>query len=293
MALHQHGQLRVRLNGRLTAVFRITPSLFAAVNSSWQSVLLYYGVATAALAALWTVLGGDSRTSVPAEALAAVEEIVPNESALMEVMKMRNILLIAARVFGGMWVFQLYTAFLSHFRFARGMSLEQASLMTQVLPLSGLFAAVGGGIGTARSGLRKPFTWPIAFFTLFGCIGAIELTDPTGIRLSLVLVGIGSAGSLAAVFTLMMELPNMTPTRLGAAQGFVWAVGYFGAFMSPVLGGLLAQSMGLRPVMLGFLAFPLLPIIAMYFLPETGSGRRAVEMATAPSTAAVGSQANP
>lgn len=107
----------------LTAVFRITPSLFAAANSSWQSVLLYYGVATVAVAALWTVLGRDSRTSVPAEALATVEEIVPNESALMEVMKMRNILLFAAGLFGGMWVFQLYTAFLPlFFRFARGMS---------------------------------------------------------------------------------------------------------------------------------------------------------------------------
>ena len=77
--------------------------------------------------------------------------------------------------------------------------------------------------------------------------------DPTWIRLSLVLVGIGSAGSLAAITTLLMELPGMNPTRVGAALGFVWAIGYFGAFVSPFLGGALAAHIGLRTVMLCFL----------------------------------------
>ena len=165
----------------------------------------------------------------------------------MEVAKMRNVLLIAAGLFGGMWVFQIYTAFLPEFfRTYRGMTLSEASLMTQVLPFTGLFAALGGGIGTGMSGLRKPFTWPIAFATLVGCAGAIMLPDPMWIRLSLVLVGIGAAGSLAAITTLLMELPGMNPTRVGAAIGFVWAIGYFGAFISPFLGGALAAQIGLR-----------------------------------------------
>ena len=191
-------------------------------------------------------------------------------AALMEVARMRNVLLIAGGLFGGMWVFQIYTAFLPEFfRSYRGMSLAEASLMTQVLPFTGLFAALGGGIGTGMSGLRKPFTWPIAFATLLGCAGALTFPDPTWIRLSLVLVGIGSAGSLAAITTLLMELPGMNPTRVGAALGFVWAIGYFGAFISPFLGGALAAHIGLRTVMLGFLVFQFLPIVTMYFLPET------------------------
>jgi MFS family permease len=229
------------------------------------------------VALLWTILGRQGTTApVPTE----VENYVASESALIEVMKMRNVLLIAIGLFGGMWVFQLYTAFLPQFfRGFRGMSLAEASLLTQVLPLTGFFAVLGGGFGTALTGLRKPFTWPIAIFTLVGCFGAIELSNPTWIGLSLVLVGIGSAGSLVAITTLMMELPNMNPTRLGASLGFVWAVGYFGAFLSPVLGGKLAASIGLREVMLGFLAFQILPTVALYFLPETGPGRAGVEKA--------------
>jgi len=200
----------------------------------------------------------------------------------MEVAKMRNVLLIAAGLFGGMWVFQIYTAFLPEFfRTYRGMTLSQASLMTQVLPLAGLFAALGGGIGTGMSGLRKPFTWPIAFTNLVGCAGAIILRDPMWIRISLVLVGIGAAGSLAALTTLLMESPGMNPTRLGAAIGFVWAVGYLGAFISPFLGGALAARIGLRTVMLGFLVFQFLPIVTFYFLPETGPSRARYEIAGA------------
>jgi CP family cyanate transporter-like MFS transporter len=258
----------------LTAVFRATPALFAAVGGSWQMTLLWYGIGSVGVALLWTILGREHRTEITAPAPSAIEAPAERGSALMEVAKMRNVLLIAAGLFGGMWVFQIYTAFLPEFfRSYRGMSMAEASLMTQVLPFTGLFAALGGGIGTGMSGLRKPFTWPIAFATLVGCAGALMLPDPTWIRLSLVLVGIGSAGSLAAITTLLMELPGMNPTRVGAALGFVWAIGYFGAFLSPYLGGALAAHIGLRTVMLGFLIFQFLPIVTMYFLPETGPGR--------------------
>jgi MFS transporter, CP family, cyanate transporter len=266
----------------LTLVFRATPALFAAVGSSWRMTLLWYGVGSAGVALLWTIFGRERRSEIVAPASDAIEDAAERGSALMEVAKMRNVLLIAAGLFGGMWVFQIYTAFLPEFfRSYRGMSMAEASMMTQVLPLTGLFAALGGGIGTGMSGLRKPFTWPIAFATLIGCAGALMLPDPTWIRLSLVLVGIGSAGSLAAITTLMMELPGMNPTRVGAALGFVWAIGYFGAFISPFLGGALAAHIGLRTVMLGFLAFQFLPITTMYFLPETGPGRPRYEIAPA------------
>jgi len=265
----------------LTAVFRATPALFAAVGS-WRMVLLWYGVGLAGVALLWTLFGRERRLETSLSAQDTADAPVERGSALMEVAKMRNVVLIAAGLFGGMWVFQIYTAFLPEFfRTYRAMTLAQASLMTQVLPLAGLFAALGGGIGTGMSGLRKPFTWPIAFTSLVGCAGAIVLRDPMWIRLSLVLVGIGAAGSLAAVTTLLMELPGMDPTRLGAAIGFVWAIGYFGAFISPFLGGALAARIGLRPVMLGFLIFQLLPIVTMYFLPETGPARARYEVAAA------------
>jgi MFS family permease len=195
---------------------------------------------------------------------------------------MRDVLLLAGGLFGGMWVFQVYVAFLpTYFLTYRAMSLADAAAVTAVLPLAGIFAAAAGGMGTAWSGLRKPFTWPIGVLTLVGCAGAVLAPTPGWISASLVLVGIGSAGSLAALTTLLMELPGMTPERMGAALALVWAVGYVGAFASPFVGGALAETFGLREVLLGFLAFQLMPIVATYFLPETGPGRARIEVVAA------------
>jgi hypothetical protein len=70
-----------------------------------------------------------------------------------------------------------------------------------------------------------------------------------------------------------MELPGMTPEKMGVGLAFVWSVGYAGAFVSPIVGGAMAASIGLKNVMMFFLVFQFLPIVCMYLLPETGKGR--------------------
>jgi len=269
----------------LFAVFQLTVPIYNAVGTSWLTVLRDYGIACAVVAVAWTIFGRERHVAIVDAALAESAE-ERSGSALGEVAKRREIQLIAAGLFGGMWVFQLYTAFLpTYFSQYRGLGLGEASALTSVLPLTGIFAALGGGLGTGMLGLRKPFLWPVAICTLVGSLGAIMFPDPMMIRLSLVLVGIGGAGSLAAITTLVMELKGMTPEKMGVGLAFVWSVGYAGAFLSPIIGGALAASIGLKNVMLFFLVFQFLPITCMYMLPETGKGRTT---APQPATAAAG-----
>jgi MFS family permease len=196
----------------------------------------------------------------------------------------REVRLTAVTVFGAMWVFQLYTAFLpQYFHEFRAMSLTQASALTAILPLTGIVASIGGGMGTAIARLRKPFTWPISCLPVLGCAGAILSPEPAVLRLSLMLVGIGMAAPLPAVVTLFMELPWMTPQKIAGCFALIWSAAYAAAFLAPFVGGILATKVGLRPVMLGFIVFELLPIVAMYFLPETGTGRRRLEIAAYPA----------
>jgi MFS family permease len=265
----------------LFVVFQLTVPIYTAVGASWLLVLRDYGIVCAIVALGWSIFGYERRVAMVETAVAEAAEV--RGSALGEVARRREILLIACGLFGGMWVFQLYTSFLpTYFSQYRGLGLAEASSLTSVLPLTGIFAAVAGGLGTGMSGLRKPFLWPVAICTLLGCFGAIMFPDPMLIRASLVLVGIGSAGSLVAITTLVMELPAMTPDKMGAALGFVWSVGYAGAFVSPYIGGAIASSIGLKNVMLFFLVFQFLPIGCMYLLPETGKGRTTqVQTATA------------
>lgn len=262
----------------ITLVFAITPRVYYALGSSWQQVLVAYGVSAVAVALLWTIFGRERQTAVVSSSAHGTRD----PSNLPEVLRMRGVILMAIALFGGMWVFQLYTAFLpEYFRIQRGMALDEAASLTAVLPLAGIFAAAAGGIGTAIVGLRRPFLWPMAILTLIGCAGAVLIPDLNGIRLSLVLVGIGASGGLAATATLMMELPGMTAAKMGTGFAFIWAVGYAGAFISPFLGGALASAMGLRNVMLAFLVFQITTFIALYLLPETGPGRKQIALAAA------------
>ncbi|HUN56862.1 MAG TPA: MFS transporter [Candidatus Binataceae bacterium] len=264
------------------AVYAITTPLYQAVGASWQRVLTIYGIVAAVVALLWSILGRERQSAT----VSAVSHGPRPASNLPEVLRMPGVLLMAIALFGGMWVFQLYTAFLPEFfRTERGLTLGEAASLTALLPLSAIFAAALGGIGTAMVGLRRPFLWPIAVTTTIGCAGAVLFPSLDGIRVSLLLIGIGSAGGLAATGTLIMELPGMTPARMSTAFAFIWAVGYGGAFISPFLGGALAPILGLRDVMVGSLAFQLLPIVSMYLLPETGPGRKRIAM-TSPEPAA-------
>ena len=262
----------------ITAIFSITVPLYVAVGSSWMLVLRYYGFGCAAIALLWTLLGHERRDTQPGAA-----KIRPHgTSAIREVIGMRDIMLLAIALFGVMWVFQLYTTFLPQFfREYRGLGLSEASALTAVLPTAGMFAALLGGLGTGFTGLRKPFLWPLASCSLIGCFGAVTLRDPGMIKLSLVLVGIGTAGWGAAFSTLVMELPGMTPEKTATALSFLWSVGYAGAFVAPFLGGAIAGSTGLRPVMLVSLLLLLGTIGAFYLLPETGPQGARMQVAAA------------
>lgn len=253
----------------LTAAFALTGPIYVAFASDWHRVLLAYGVWTAAVAVLWSVLG---RTH-PSHAAAAAGH-GGGGGSLGDVIAMRGVQLVAIGLFFGMWVFQLYSAFLPQFfQTVRGMPLERAGSLTALLPLAGVFAAAGGGVLSGIIGLRRPFTYPMQALLGLGALGAVAFTDPVAIELSLIVLGIGSSAGLSTIFTLMMELPGMTPTRAGTGLGIVWGAGYAGAFLSPVICGALAGKFGLESVMLGSLVLMLIAVGAFYLVPETGPGR--------------------
>jgi MFS family permease len=262
----------------LAALFAITPRVYHALGSSWQRTLTSYGLSAAAAAILWTLFGRQRLIGATASHQAH------SPSNLPEVLRMRGVILMSIALFGGMWVFQIYTSFLPEFfREYRGMGLERASTLTGLLPTTGIFAAGLGGVANSVMGLRKPFLWPMAILAAIGYLAATLLTDMAGISAGLVLIGIGASGGLAATVTLMMELPGMTPAKMGPAFATIWAVGYTGAFISPILGGMLVPTMGLQNVLLLAVSLQLLPIVAMYMVPETGPGRRSLAIAASPA----------
>ncbi len=260
----------------MTAAFSVTAPLYAAVGYSWSAVMRNYGYAALAIAIAWTILGRDK----PRTEVSAIEIPPPEHEHLfiLEVLRMRNVVFMALATFGAMWAFQIFVGFLPVFyQNYRGLSLSEASSLTAVFPFSGIFGSIAVGVLTGRTGLRKPFMWPVELFvTLSGFLGSVLFANIALIRIALIMLGAGSAGSLVANTTLVMELPGMTPELMGSAQALIWSAGFTGAFISPPLGGALADMFGLRAVMLGFLAFQVMEIVFLYLVPETGPGAHRV-----------------
>jgi MFS family permease len=264
----------------LTAAFAVTGPVYVALGSRWRMVLLTCGLIVTAIAILWTLLG---RTH-PSHAVGGGGHTA-DAGAMREVLRMRDIRVIAIALAAGMWVFQLYSAFLPEFfRTVRGLTLEQAGNLTALIPLAGIFAAAGAGLMTGAIGLRRPFTYPMLILFGLGCLGSVTLANLAAIRVSLILIGVGSSAPLPTFFTIVMELPGMTPTKAGSGLGVIWAAAYMGAFLSPFICGALAGRFGLEAVMVGSLVFSLINIGGFYMVPETGPGRMPLGSAAAPRT---------
>src|SRR5262249_217676 len=159
----------------LFALYAITPRVYHALGSSWQWTLTDYGISAAVVALLWTVFGRQRRSQ------ASGEQQAPSASNLSEVLHMPAVILMSIPFFGGLGTFQIYTSFLPEFfREYRGLGLEQASALTGLLPLTGIFAAGLGGIASGVLGLRKPFLWPLAILSLIGFLIVILFTGTAG-----------------------------------------------------------------------------------------------------------------
>ena len=264
----------------LTAAFAVTGPVFIALGSHWRTVLLTYGLIVTAIALLWTMFGKPILRHTEATGHAA------DAGAMREVLGMRDIRVIAIALASGMWVFQLYSAFLPEFfHTVRGFSLEEAGSMTALVPFAGVFAAAGAGVMTGAIGRRRPFTYPMQMLFGLGCLGSVTFTSVAAIRISLILIGVGSSALLPTLLTMVMELPGMTPTKAGSGLGVVWCAGYTGAFLSPFICGALASRFGLEAVMVGSLVFALVAVGGFYMVPETGPGRVRVSSEAALRTA--------
>ncbi|HTW88104.1 MAG TPA: MFS transporter [Candidatus Binataceae bacterium] len=263
----------------LALVFAVMPVIYHATGKQWAASMLYAGLAVAAIAILWTIFGREPHRS-GAQSEAGGHGGAAGGSSMREVIGMRGVRLVAVALFGSLWTFQIFTAFLPlYLHTTQGMSLEEADGIVAILPLTAAFAAAGGGFCAAVTGLRRPFMWPIQFLMFVGAVGAVGFHDPMAIRLSMVAFGAGTSGPLSGILTTMMELPGMTPVKMGSAYGVIWAMGFAGAFISPFLGGAIAGRIGLLPVMMVFAGFALVATLALYLLPETGPGHRPVEVA--------------
>jgi len=252
--------------------FTLTIPMFILFGHSWRVVFGAWGIFMTVTALAWTIWGRDG--SDDARGLTAERQHEPGWRLYVQVWKNREVRLLSLALAGDLWSFQFLTSILPTFYTAEaGMSMELSSQLTALFPVAGIAAGLLCGIWMSRLGLRKPFTYPLHVMIFVGTFMAINCTGFLRV-LGIALAGFGNAGWAPALYTMPMEFEGMTAEKVGAVFSIMLSIGYLAAFVSPWLGGWLAETISIHHTIFLFSFSSLMAAIATFMMKETGpSGR--------------------
>jgi len=161
----------------------------------------------------------------------------------------------------------------SYFIQTQNMTMEVASNWVSTVFLIGIPAAIAGGLLGAKAGVRKPFLIASGLMLGIGVFATVLLTGISAI-IGLILIGIGLLFYTGILFTIPMEIPNMTPETTGLMIGIITFVGMQCGFIAPlVVGWIESQTGSLKEGLLFFGVFGLLMAVLPIFLDGTGQAQ--------------------
>lgn len=255
----------------------MTISLFLAAPLAeafgWRVPLAIYGSAAIAGAAIW-VLFGREKTGAAGPA--------PNLGMIAGALRERTTIVLTLGFFGPIGQFTALTGLLpTYYSVERGLSLSEAGAITSLLSLLGIPGTIMGGILPQRYGVRKPFV--LGCGAIVGVSGACSYMLPTVplMTVAVLVVGVCSWLYFPVLTTIAMELPGMTPAKVGVVLAAAIGLGNFSGFVAPLIVGILRDTTGsLLPGLLVWAVASMSLLVAGLLLPETGPrGKRAAQEA--------------
>jgi len=251
--------------------FTLTIPLFVVLGHSWRMVIVVWGFFLTLTALAWTIWGreGEDFEDAPAETRQTL-----GWGMYAQVWKNREVRLLSVALAGDLWSFQFLSSILPTFYTAEvGMSLELSSRLTAIFPVAGIVAGLLCGIWMSRVGLRKPFTYPLHVMIFAGTFLAINYSGFLRV-LGIALAGFGNAGWAPALFTMPMEFEDMNAEKVGVVFSIMLSIGYLAAFISPWLGGWLAEQISIHHTIFLFSISSLIAAVCTFLMKETGTAAR-------------------
>ena len=249
--------------GSYVVLLAVIP-LYKVTDGSWQMTLSLLGLPVVITAVIWGLILKKVKSPVPEK-----EE----RAGIREAASMREVRLLLLADGCDMWGYTFISSFLpTFFRQEAGLSLEKAASLTSLFPIAGIIGCfIGGGL-MIRIGRRKPFTYPMHLMIAAGTWLIVLFDGPLRV-LGVILAGFGNAAWAPALYTMPMEFEGVTPRMAGAIFCFVFGTGYIAGFLSPFIGGLIGDRVGLGPalIMNGFVAVT--AAAATFAMKETGPGK--------------------
>lgn len=245
--------------------FAVTVPMYRMFHS-WRATIAVWGLFLAVVGILWAIIGKDKKSDKAEDEKTNKDEL----HLLAEVWKSREVKLLSLAESADMWAFQFLSSMLpTYYVLEAGMDIGEASSITAIFPLTGIGAGLICGFAMSLVGLRKPFTWPMHIITFIGTLLAIFAGGNLRL-LGVAMAGFGNAGWAPALFTMPMEFKWSDPERVGAIYAIMLGLGFVSAFVSPWLGGYLAETITLRNTILLFSFSSLLAALATFLMKETG-----------------------
>jgi MFS family permease len=128
-----------------------------------------------------------------------------------------------------------------------GLSAGSAALLVGLFfPCVGIAGAIFGGLRMEKTGLRRPILIASTLFKFLGILlivlGAFVKILPLMIA-GLTLFSLGNSIWMPVLYTVITELDDMNPARSAGAFALVTSMGFVAGFLSPLVGGALADML--------------------------------------------------
>ena len=159
----------------------------------------------------------------------------------------------------------------TYFVTTKNIGMEMAGVYVSSVYLSGIPAAMLGGLIGIKVGIRRPFLICNGIILGLSFFGVLMLQG-FFFKICLTFLGIGLLFFTGIFFTIPMELNNMTPKSVGVMLGIITFVGMQFGFAAPIFVGWLELKTGsllAGLVFYGFFGFMM--AICAYLIEETGN----------------------
>jgi MFS family permease len=249
---------------------------------AWKAPITLYGAFALTCAVSWLIFGKDQKkietvTQTPTRPTIKGNTLLSVKQALTQ----KSTIVLALAVMGAWTLSNAMGSWLpTYYHEVFGMSLQKASSITAIITIMGIIASVSGGFLPVRIGRRKPFLIIPGIFMGLTALCSILFNNAAVIFLCIALYGFTGNLQNAVIYTLPMELPNMSRRTGAVVFSLMLAAGNFGNFMGPLIVGYIADATG--SYLPGFIICAVMSLsllAAGIILPETGpAGRKTAQV---------------
>jgi CP family cyanate transporter-like MFS transporter len=242
-----------------------SPVIYPLTNS-FRGVFLISTVPIFVAVCLWWPLIND-----PPCQTAGVEAVGADWAALRKVMARTDLWLVSILFLLHNFVLYTFAGWLPQFLVSIGASQNAAGLITSVMFWVGLPSVILLSRLSTSLGMRKPFLWGPSILLIFTMYGVLLVNVPLS-WLLVVFAGIATTIRFSTILSLPVEMVN--PNLSGSASGMIMSVGYIGALIGPLIGGIILDKIGTYQwVFLSLVIVSVLTVGVAFIVPETGKSQ--------------------